>query len=136
MDEFGRMAVRLRPRLSGIFWPERKVLTAEQVSYFETVISAERAFLRDRRDLIDVLASESEVVRGDVYAWQDKASHVARRVQALILAEDMGEPVLAARLRDSLRTGTKHSPGDLPELVQARRWADRYAKNLNRKIVI
>jgi hypothetical protein len=48
----------------------------------------------------------------------------------------MGELALANRLRESLRTSTTQAPGDLPELIQASRWADRYAKNLNRKIVI
>lgn len=136
MDDFGRMAVRLRLRRPSIAWPERKVLKDEEADYFRNVITAERDFLKGRRDLIDVLASESEVVRGDVYAWQDKGSHVARRVQALILAEDMGELALANSLRESLRTNTKQLPGDLSGLVQARRWADDYAKRLNRRIVI
>lgn len=136
MDEFGRMAVRLRLSSPGIPWPKRKVLTDEEVRYFQDVITAERGFLNGRHDLIHVLSSESEVVRGDVYAWQDRASHVARRVQALILAEDMGELELADRLRESLQSSTKQHPGDLPQPVQARRWADQYAKKLNRKIVI
>lgn len=136
MDEFGRMAARLRARLPGIARPQRKVLTDEEVAYFQRVIGAERAFLSGRRDLVDVLASESEVVRGDVCAWQDKAGHVARRVQALILAGDMGELALANRLRDSLRTSRQQSPGDLPELVQARRWANAYAKKLGRRVEI
>ncbi|MFE9653203.1 hypothetical protein [Micromonospora sp. NPDC006431] len=136
MDEFGRMAVRLRLRLRGIPWPERKVLEDQEVSYFQKVVSAEQDFLKGRRDLINVLMSESEVVRGDIYAWQDKGSYVARRVQALILAEDAGDQALASRLRESLKASTKQSPGDPPVLVQARRWADEYAKKVNRKVVI
>ncbi|WP_143194445.1 hypothetical protein [Micromonospora sp. CB01531] len=136
MDEFGRMAMRLRLRLRGIPWPARKVLEDQEVSYFQKVISAEQDFLKGRRGLINVLASESEVVRGDIYAWQDKCSYVGRRVQALILAEDAGEQALASRLRESLKASTKQSPGGPPVLFQARRWADEYAKKVNRKVVI
>jgi hypothetical protein len=76
MEEFGRMAARLRPRLPGIPWPQRKELTDAEAGYFQELIGAERSFLKSRRDLIEVLAAESEVVRGDIYAWQGRASHV------------------------------------------------------------
>lgn len=40
MDEFGRMAVRLTPRLPGIPWPEKKVLKDEEVAYFPKTTAA------------------------------------------------------------------------------------------------
>jgi hypothetical protein len=136
MDEYGRLSVRLRSTGDGLPWPAGRALSEDQAATLGAWFRAARNFVADRRDLADLLAAEAALRRGDLYVWQTKASRPARLVQALILAQDMGDDDLADDLRERLRRGADvRQPGGPDELQQARQWAKRYAKALRREIV-
>jgi len=135
MDEYGRLSVRLRWAGDGPAWPDGSWLSADEVAKLGASFRAERDFVKDRRDLARLLSADAEARRGDTYVWQTRASRPARLVQSLILTEDMGDEALAEELRARLRRGAEVTqPGGPDELQQARQWAKRYAKALQREI--
>lgn len=117
-----------------IQWPT--MVDGEFESFFLDGSREARSFVRDRADLAKILASDSDVCRGSVYAWLPSGSFVARQVLSLIIARDIGENAIIEEVLEVLHS-EKLVPSydrDVDILAKAREWAKQYSKVLGFKV--
>ncbi|WDZ84087.1 hypothetical protein [Micromonospora cathayae] len=91
LSSFGGLSVAIDPLVDdAVDWPRAGGSAGSIEKFLRGGIGAARRFVVDRLDLAQLLASESDVRRGDLTTWLPAANYPARLVQALILARDMG----------------------------------------------
>jgi hypothetical protein len=136
LSSFGGLSVAIDPVVDdAVDWPT----TVESVEEFlRGGIGIAQGFVVDRLDLARLLASESDVRRGNLTTWLPLANYPARLVQALILARDEGSAELEAEIQEKLRSGTVSLPGgqEVDIASSAQRWAKQYAKALDREVLV
>ncbi|WP_141910242.1 hypothetical protein [Micromonospora sp. A202] len=139
LSSFGGLSVAIDPAVDdAVDWPtvDDSVEYAEE--FLHGGIGAAQGFVVDRLDLARLIASESDVLRGNLTTWLPLSNYPARLVQALILARDLGSTELEAEIEKKLRSGTLLLPGgrEVDIASSAKRWAKQYAKALGREVPV
>jgi len=136
LDEYGRMAVRVRSDSNEMPWP--RAVDGVLESFLLNGLGRAVRFVADRTDLCLLLADPKNVYRGDMYAWQFVPGYPARLVQALVLARDIGNPELEAMVLEKLGEESVRLPdgSSMDIMATAKSWVPRYAKELGMDIPI
>ncbi|MFI2652416.1 MULTISPECIES: hypothetical protein [Micromonospora] len=139
MSDFGGMSVSVSSA-DGNAIPRNGVdiNSEEAVSFLHNGIGAAKSFVRDRADLARLLASPTDVQRGELMAWLPAANYPARLVKALFVARDAELSELISEIDQKLKAGSILLPGgeELQIRPSARRWAREYAKRLGVEVPI
>jgi len=139
LSNFGSLSVAIDPAVDdAIEWPTTDYPVECVEDFLRGGVGISRGFVVDRLDLARLLASESDVRRGNLTTWLPRASYPARLVQALILARDSESIELEAEIQERLRSGTLLLPGgqEVDIASSAKRWAKQYAKALGREVLV
>ncbi|MET8088464.1 hypothetical protein [Micromonospora sp. NPDC005237] len=136
LSSFGSLSVAIDPVLDDAL---ELPTTGESVEDFlRGGIGTAQGFVVDRLDLAQLLASKSDVRRGNLTTWLPLANYPARLVQALILARDLESIELEAAIQEKLKAGPLLLPGgqEVDIASSAKRWAQQYAKALDREVLV
>lgn len=139
LASFGSLSVAIDPAVDdAVEWPTAGGPVEYVEEFLRGGIAVAPGFVVDRLDLAQLLASESDVRRGNLITWLPLANYPARLVQALILARDLGSAELEAEIKEKLRSGTVLLPGgqEVDIASSAKRWAKQYAKALGREAMV
>lgn len=122
--------IRVRSLQEGLPWPEKG--DDDSLRSFLEELGAGVNFIRDRRDLVEVLASKSDVARDRAYSWLPPANYPSRLVQAFILATDMNLSDLAGSIKADLleKEFVLADRSRMDMRKSAQRWARQYSRDL------
>lgn len=139
LSSFGSLSVAIDPAIDdAIDWPTTNDSAESVEEFLRGGVAVAPGFVVDRLDLAQLLASESDVRRGNLTTWLPLASYPARLVQSLILARDLGSVELEAKIREKLNSGVLLLPGgqEVDIASAAKRWAKQYAKALGHEVLV
>jgi hypothetical protein len=161
MESYGRLSVPVDPVDQDLDWPDGSRLRPDAPDALQAVFRDVLSLVRDRRELAQLMMEPDSVRRGAVAAWLPASSWPGRLAQALVIATDLDDQLLAAAVRDRIKVpGSRivsyrpsHGPdvpqaerdrldalyldqGDLEQDVRgdAQHWLKQYARALNRPI--
>lgn len=139
LSRFGSLSVAIDPMVDdAVDWPTVDDPVESVEKFLRGGIAVAPGFVADRLDLAQLLASESDVRRGNLTTWLPLANYPARLVQALILARDLGSVELEVEIKEKLRSGTRLLPGgqEVDIASSAKHWTKQYAKALGREVLV
>ena len=139
LSSFGSLSVAIDPMVDdAVDWPTADAPVESVEEFLRGGIAIAPGFVVDRLDLAQLLASESDVRRGNLTTWLPLANYPARLVQALILARDLGSVELEVEIKEKLRSGMRLLPGgqEVDIASSAKHWAKQYAKALGREVLV
>jgi hypothetical protein len=132
--------VPIRPALGGdgegaFSWPVREADVALFVAAMIERMRIAAGFVRNRRDLCDLLLAPGDVVRGEVVA-DLHADRAERVVRALAIAQTAGDLEVVAQVLELFRT--ESGGGDAPTSLrnQAHFWADQWTYQSGQAITV